>query len=278
MPAELKDKTVVVITDLDGTLLDQRTYSYESSLAAVARLRAQEIPLVLCSSKTAAEIIPLQRELGLKDPFICESGGAIYLPQNYFSLPIAAMHSRGLFDVIEFGKRIFYLRQALQETAQVCGATVRSFGTMTFQEIMFRTGLTLDQAICARQREYDEPFFIDSEDEGTLLTALRASGLTVTKGDRFYHLTAGHDKGEAVKVLLDLYRRQYPSLLAVGLGNSANDLPLLQRTDIAVLVRNPDGGWDAEVTTHLPSAKRTDGIGPDGWREAIDNLLDREPA
>jgi len=274
MVAKVRNHFLVIITDLDGTLLDQRTYSYEPSLPAVVRLRELNYPLVLCSSKTAAEIIALQGELGLKDPFICESGGAIYLPQNCFPEPIAAMRPRRRFDVIEFGKRIFYLRQALQETAKDCGATVQSFGTMTFQEIMLRTGLTLDQAIHARQREYDEPFFIDAGDEARFLTALQEQGLTITKGDRFYHLTAGHDKGGAVRVLLGHYRRHYPSLRAIGLGNSANDLALLREADIAVLVRNPDGQWDAEVTTHLPNVQRTDGIGPVGWREAIENLLD----
>ncbi len=273
MPAELNDKSVVVITDLDGTMLDQRTYAYDQSLPAIEKLRQAEIPLVLCSSKTTAEIIPLQRELELKQPFICESGGAIYLPQNYFPFAIATMESRRVFEVIEFGKRIFHLRQALQETAQACDAVVQSFGTMTFQAIMSGTGLTLEQAIQARQREYDEPFFIDAGDEATLLAALRARGLTVTKGDRFYHLTGGHDKGDAVKTLLGHYRRQQPSLISIGLGNSANDLPLLRNTDIAVLVRNPDGSWDAEVAAQLPSVRRTDGIGPAGWREAIENLL-----
>ena len=274
MPAEINHKFLVVITDLDGTMLDQQTYSYEQSLPAIEKLREAGIPLIFCSSKTAAESIPLQRELKLKQPFICESGGAIYLPQKYFPFPIAAMKPRRLLDVIEFGEKISDLRKALQETAQGCGATVKFFGRMTFNEIMFRTGLTLDQAIYARRREYDVAFFVDSGDEGTLLAALRARGLTVTKGDRFYHLTAGHDKGEVVKVLLDLYRRQHPSLVAIGLGNSSNDLPLLRETDIAVLVRNPDGNWNAEVTTHLPSVKRTDGIGPAGWREAIERLLD----
>ncbi len=273
MVAQVRDPFFVVITDLDGTLLDQRTYSYEPSMPAIARLRELNYPLVVCSSKTAAEIIELQGKLGIKDPFICESGGAIYLPQNYFAEPIAATRPRQRFDVIEFGKRIFYLRQALQETAKNCGATVQSFGTMTFQEIMFRTGLTLDQAIHARQREYDEPFFIDAGDEQTFLTALREQGLTITQGDRFYHVTAGPDKGEAVGVLLAHYRRHYPSLRAIGLGNSANDLSLLRESDIAVLVRNPDGCWDTEVTTHLPSVQCTDGIGPVGWREAIDKIL-----
>jgi len=276
MPAELKEPFRVVITDLDGTLLDQQTYSYQPSLPAVARLRELEIPLVVCSSKTAAEIVPLQLQLGLKDPFICESGGAVYLPRNYFPFPTAAIQSRGLFDVIEFGKRIFYLRQALQETAQNCGATVKSFGSMTCQEIMRRTGLTADQAIYARQREYDEPFWVESGDTAKLCAALQAQGLTVTQGDRFYHLTGGHDKGEAVRFLLGLYRNQHESVVAIGLGNSANDLSLLRQTDIAVLVRNPDGRLDAEVSTQLPNVKCTDGIGPEGWREAIENLLGRE--
>lgn len=274
MSAELKGKSLVVVTDLDGTMLDQQTYSYEQSLPAIERLRQAEIPLVLCSSKTAAEIMPLQRELKLKHPFICESGGAIYLPQKYFPFEIAALNPRRLVDVIEFGKRIFHLRQALQDTALACGAAVKSFGTMTFQEIIFRTGLTLDQAIQARQREYDEPFFIDAGDEQALLAALRAQGLTVTKGDRFFHLTGGHDKGNAVKALLGHYRRQCSSLASIGLGNSANDLPLLRQTDVAVIVRNPDGSWDAETTAQLPAARRTDGIGPAGWREAIDRVLD----
>jgi mannosyl-3-phosphoglycerate phosphatase family protein len=274
MPAGLNQKSLVVVTDLDGTMLEQRTYSFEQSWPTIEKLRHSAIPLVLCSSKTAAEIMSLQRQIEIEDPFICESGGAIYMPRNYFPFEIAALKPRRLVDVIEFGKRIVHLRQALQDTAQACAATVESFGTMTLQEIISRTGLTLEQAIQARQREYDEPFLIDAGDEQALLAALRAQGLTVTKGDLFFHLTGGHDKGDAVRTLLGHYRRQCPSLVSIGLGNSANDLPLLRQTDVAVIVRNPDGSWDGETTAQLPAATRTDGIGPAGWREAIDRLLD----
>ena len=100
MWSQVKEKKIVVITDLDGTLLDQRTYSYEPSLPAVARLRELKISLVLCSSKTAAEIIPLQRELGLKDPFICESGGAVYFSPRDFKFSLAGMKTKKLFHVI----------------------------------------------------------------------------------------------------------------------------------------------------------------------------------
>ena len=77
-----KSSQLLVVTDLDGTLLDQQTYSYELCLPALRRLRASRIPIVMCSTKTSAEMLPLWRELELDAPFICESGGAIYFPDG----------------------------------------------------------------------------------------------------------------------------------------------------------------------------------------------------
>ena len=278
MESRVKEKKIVVITDLDGTLLDQRTYSYESSLPAVQRLWTWRIPIVLCSTKTRAEMLPLWRQLELRDPFICESGGAIHVPPGYFQFTAIEMKRNGPFEVLELGSDVHGLRERLAQAARSCGVAVRSFASLSLDEINELTGLPRDQAFRAWQRQYDEPFVIESGNAAHLIAALQGCGLTVTKGDRFYHLTGGHGKGEAVRKLLDLYRRQWGEVVSVGIGNSANDLPLLRETDIAVLVRNPDGRWDAEVMTHLPSVTRTDGIGPNGWREAIDNLLDRESA
>jgi mannosyl-3-phosphoglycerate phosphatase len=81
----LNAKRLIVFTDLDGTLLDQVTYSYRASLPALRKLQALKMPVILCSSKTRAEIEPLWRELILEDPFIVENGGAIYFLPEYFS-------------------------------------------------------------------------------------------------------------------------------------------------------------------------------------------------
>ena len=71
---------LLVVTDLDGTLLDHETYSYAEAAPALAELRRRGIPLVLASSKTRAEMELLHAELGLSDPFICENGAAICTP------------------------------------------------------------------------------------------------------------------------------------------------------------------------------------------------------
>src|SRR2546423_300740 len=70
----------VVFTDLDGTLLDAETYRYDAARQGLDRLREHAIPLIICTSKTRAEVEPLRNELGNTDPFIVENGGALYVP------------------------------------------------------------------------------------------------------------------------------------------------------------------------------------------------------
>jgi len=274
MRSPLKASRLIVITDLDGTLLDQRTYSYEGSLPAVRRLQASGIPIVLCSTKTSAEMLPLWRELELKAPFICESGGALYLPRGYLKTPVAEQKITGSFEVLRLGGDIVRMRAALADAARECRVALRSFGQMKVDEIAALTGLAPDEALRAAQRQYDEPFLVQSGDVERLSALLRAQGLTVTRGDRFYHLTGGHSKRGAVVKLLELHRRHYGDTVAIGLGNSANDWPMLSAVERPVLVKNPDGSWDATVVERLPDIERAHGIGPQGWREAIDRILD----
>jgi mannosyl-3-phosphoglycerate phosphatase family protein len=264
---------LVIITDVDGTLLDQESYSYERSLPAISRLLSLNVPLVLCSSKTRAELQRLWQELHLKDPFIVENGGAIYVPPHYFPFALRGFNSTGSFPQMELGTRVSKLRAVLVDTASQRGVKVRFFGSMSAEEIAALTGLTADQAALAREREYGEPFLVEGKNQDRFVRALIGKGFSVTRGDRFFYLTGNHDKGTAVKILLDLYRRMEGKLTSVGLGNSANDFPLLCHVDRPVLVRRSDGAWDADITEKLPFIERTEAAGPLGWSEAIDRIL-----
>ena len=85
---------LIVFTDLDGSLLDGTTYSYEAATPALTALREQGIPLVLVSSKTRAEMEPLRQRLGHRDPFIVENGGAVFIPHGLFDFPLERMRTR----------------------------------------------------------------------------------------------------------------------------------------------------------------------------------------
>lgn len=264
---------LIVITDLDGTLLDAESYTYDASLPAVRNLQARNTPLVLCSSKTRSEIAHLWRELALRDPFICENGGAICFPADYFPFPVEDAKVQEDLSTIALGSKIADLRAALTESRAGLDAKVRSFGEMDAEEVSQLTGLSIEQASLALQREYDEPFVVEGKDTERLFTALRARGLSVTFGGRLFHVTGGHDKGRAVRRLQALYRRIDPACVSVGLGNSANDLPLLREVDRPILIRNVDGAYDPQVLRAMPEVEKTHEPGPAGWNTAIAKIL-----
>ena len=47
---------LVIFTDLDGTLLDGNTYAFDAATEALDAARSHQIPVVLVSSKTRAEM------------------------------------------------------------------------------------------------------------------------------------------------------------------------------------------------------------------------------
>lgn len=265
---------LIVFTDLHGTLLDQITHSHRASLPALRKLQALKMPVILCSKKTRAEVEPLWRELALEEPYIVENGGAICFTPGRFPFAAEAARSDSKLNIIELGSRIGELRAALAEVARRLHIRVRFFGDMNAKDIVEFTGLTRQQAQAAAQREYDEPFLIDEPSrERMLTTALRMKGFTVTRGERFFHLSRGSDKGKAARLLAERYRRDGGSWVTVGLGNSANDLSLLLAVDRPILIRNPDRSWDSAVTQSIPGIRKTMSIGPEGWAESVEKLL-----
>ena len=268
---------LIVFTDLDGTLLDPVTYSFDAAREALDLLRRRDIPLVLVSSKTRAEIEPLQSRLQNRDPFIVENGGGLFVPEGYFGFPLEGALPRGPYQVVEWGAPYPLLRQVLAEIRQVGGDGLRGFGDMTVEEVAKRTGLSLPEAARAMQREYDEPFVIEGSDRPLkeIQRLAESRGLRCTSGGRFHHLLGPSDKGRACRYLTECYRRHYAGeaepLTTIGLGDSLNDLPMLAAMDRPVLVQKPDGSYDPAI--QLPSLTRAAGIGPGGWNRAVLDLL-----
>lgn len=81
---------LILFTDLDGTLLDPYTYSYQESLWAINLLKREQIPIIFCSAKTQAEQEVYRKALEIIDPFIVEEGGGILIPQIFHSPLITA--------------------------------------------------------------------------------------------------------------------------------------------------------------------------------------------
>ena len=79
---------VIIFTDLDGSLLNHEDYSFAEATPSLDRIKRSGIPLIMTTSKTRREIEPLQREMGIGEPFIVENGGGIFFPHGYRNLLI----------------------------------------------------------------------------------------------------------------------------------------------------------------------------------------------
>ncbi len=265
---------LVVFTDLDGTLLDPLTYSYEKALPFIERLRQKGIPVVLCSHKTGAEQEVYRRELGILDPFIVENGGAIFIPEGYFPFDFAYDKTQGGYRVIELGLSYAEIRRILEKIRVEVGVEFKGFGDMSAEEVAEDAGLDPGAARRAKEREYDETVkpLEDPEEMDMVLKAVKKAGLNYSHGGRYYGVMGANDKGRAVAMLSDLFRKKLGRVETVGIGDSANDLPMLAAVDTPILVQKP-GGWWEEVD--LPRLKRMDGVGPQGWNRAIEELVGR---
>src|SRR3990167_8085280 len=80
----------IIVSDLDGTLLDSTSYSFAAAQPALEAIRARGVPLILCSSKTRTEIEGYRQCLNNRHPFITENGAGIFIPRGYFSFPFEA--------------------------------------------------------------------------------------------------------------------------------------------------------------------------------------------
>ena len=272
-------RRLMVFTNLDDSLLDSVTYSWEPARPALDLLRALAVPIVLVSSKTRMELEQIRARLELEEPFVIENGGAVYVPDRPADAAARPSCAPSRYRAVEFGTPYAMLRRALPDIAAEAGVEVRGFGDMAVEEIADRTGLSSETALLAKQREYDEPFVIEGSTKSTphVLKAIKERGLRWTRGGRFFHLTGHNDKGAACGFLLDWYLREWLSglrrqdVLTIGIGDSLSDVPLLRQVDYPVLVRRPDGTYDAAV--EVPNLMYAHGAGPVGWSMAVTNVL-----
>lgn len=262
----------IVFTDLDGTLLDPITYSYRRSLVGVKRLKQNGIPIIFCSAKTRTEQEVYRREMEVFHPFIVENGGAVFVPRGYFLLPFEHHKVVDDFLVIELGNSHKEIKKILDKIKKEGHFYFKGFSDMSAEEVALESGLDIGSAKLAKQREYDETvkFEVTGDELDSALERIQQTGLNWTHGGRFYDIIGNNDKGKAVRIVRDLYRRMWGEIRTIGLGDSLNDLPMLSAVDIPILVQKTDYTWENIDVPHL---HRVEGVGPEGWSRAIQELF-----
>ncbi|NOR84646.1 mannosyl-3-phosphoglycerate phosphatase [archaeon] len=267
--ANTTNKQPIIFTDLDGTLLDHKTYSFKSAIKTLNIIKNRKIPIVFCTSKTRAEIEKYRTILDIKDPFISENGGAIYIPKDYFDFDYSFDKKLKNYNVVELGTQIKEILKVIILLKEK-GYDIKTFSEMTEKEVSKDCGLNILDARLAKLREYDEVFtIVKKEQEKNIIKTIKNNGYNVTSGGRYHHVMGNNDKGKAVKILTGLFKIKYKKIKTIGLGDGNNDLPMLKTVNCAVIVKN-----SAHNTLKVSfDVLRTKKEGSAGWSDAINKII-----
>ena len=250
-----------IVTDLDGTLMDEN-YDISPARKTLNTLNKLHIPVIPCTSKTASEVRYFRKENNLFDPFIVENGAAIYGNDNSNEWKLI------------LGKSYHELRIVLNNLSEIVNYKLTPLNDLNRNQIFELTGLSDQGMIRALERQWSVPFLNPPESIFTKINSICDSfDVHVFKGNRMSHLLSNKShKGEAVNKL-KLYLNN-KDVKIIALGDSQNDLPLLEYADISIVIPGKNGpnkylkrGIDKGIfkLASEPHAK--------GWSNSVENII-----
>jgi mannosyl-3-phosphoglycerate phosphatase len=237
---------ILVFSEVDGVFRDPCAGSLASAARVLRELACEEVAVVLCSSKTRAELEQIQQELGIKHPFVCENGGALFIPPAYFDFAVPHAREIAGYQVVEFGRPYAEVVDVLHRAADHTAVEILGFSDMSVDEVAHECDVPLLQARLAKLREYDEPFrIVDPTPKARtrLLKTLTSARLQYSRMCHLDRVGGVVDRGKVMKLLCSLVRRSSASLVTVALADPRDEGNLLRLADHSVPL--PDGHGNA---------------------------------
>ena len=253
-----------VVTDLDGTLMDEN-YDISPARKTLNLLAKLGIPVIPCTSKTASEVRHFREENRLFDPYIVENGAAVY----------GNFHNNSKEWELVLGKSYKELRIILKKISDNINYKLTPLNDLNNNQIFELTGLSDLSIQRALDRQWSVPFLNPPHEVYEKVQLIcEFYDVHVFKGNRMSHLLSNEShKGEAVNKL-KLYLKN-KDVKIIALGDSQNDLPLLDYADISIVIPGKNGpnkslqeGIDKGlfILANEPHAK--------GWSNSIEKIID----
>lgn len=250
------DRPDAIFTDLDGTLVTQRTEIGKEDIATVHRLKELGIPVVVCTGRHVIGTRPVMAELGL-ELALCSNGGHcrdFRTGEDIFTDLIDRDTAGRLVRWLS-GEKVEFLVHALRRLYHTPGTeTPAHYHLLEGEdggEITPETSLAREDVLKVLAIRCDEKALVEkgkrifSEEE---LTICSSEGFVVDFN------AAGVTKGSGLRRLAGSKGWRLENILALGDNN--NDLPMLELTGMSAVPANaqPDIQAAAAFVTS-PSGK-----------------------
>ncbi len=260
----IENSSLWIVSDVDGTLMDH-SYDLTPAKETIKSLQELSIPVILCTSKTAAEVKVIRNQLNLTDPYIVENGAAIY--------------GESLMKVngkIILGERYEILENILKSISNEINYDLRPLNNISDKEATELTGLKGNSLELMRDRHWSMPFLNPPENkEEEINNCCKKFNVEIFRGNRMSHmLSINSNKGKAINELKKYSNN--PNIKIIGLGDSPNDLPLLLNSDYKIVIPGPSGP-NHKLLDNLQGHKYTLASYPNGygWKSEINKLINK---
>ena len=268
-------KKMLVFTDLDGSLLDHTDYLWQAAEPALQALEENAFPVVFTSSKTSAEMIELRKETGNQHPFISENGSVAHIPREYFKRKPDVSDCVPAFESFLFARSYPEIIITLKKLRRKYNYNFHGFYDMELDELIELTGLDRNEALNALLRKATEPLLWRDTDDAfkAFRKHIEDEGLVVTSGGRFVHVMSDINKGATVEWMVKQYQLSEPDTqwITVCIGDSVNDIEMLEVADLPVLIPNPN--TNQPELSYIRNLRMPAQAGSAGWNEAVQGLI-----
>ena len=260
----IENSSLWIVSDVDGTLMDH-SYDLTPAKETIKILQQLSIPVILCTSKTASEVKVIRKDLNLTDPYIVENGGAIY-----------GESLEKVNGEIILGKKYELLEEILNFISKEIDYKLIPLNNLTDQEATQLTGLKGNSLNLMRDRHWSMPFLNPpSFLEERINICCRKFEVEIFKGNRMSHLLSKNsNKGKAIDALKKY--SNFQDIKIIGLGDSPNDLPLLLKSDIKIVIPGINGP-NLSLLTQLEDLEFILATEPNGygWKIEINKLINK---
>jgi len=243
-----------------------------------AALDHQGIPAVWLTSRSRLQFDEPRRKLGHAHPFVAEDGCAAYLPEDYFHLRPESNLSKsqkastlrlGRFTCIPVAESLPAATETLETLSAVTGVPVVPLRSLSLRELVQNTGLPEREAELARQRDFDEVFFlagVSDQDVQRFLAEARNRKLQLRQHGVFWSAAIGASTEHCIRDLSKLYDRalrQHAHVVGIATEDLSQGLfPFCERT--ILLTHRTQDGHRADFALN-PRARRLELQSPNLW-------------
>ena len=259
-----KKFTVVIFTDLDGSLLHRDTFQFDTIKDYIKSLVSKGVIIIPNSSKTEKEIEKFNEELGINLPYISENGSSIHglnlITSNFPDKLVLSRYKEELLKIYE--------NKVPEKLKEKC-FQISKMSKKEKENILGQKDEKLKDAL---NRKYTLPFLFkgDKNEKNRLLKILNSNSLTLQEGGRVYNLCDNINKVKSMNRVIKILKKTEDKIKTIAVGDNFNDLEMLRNCDIPCLVFNDQFKLDQININNLIFSNKPS---PEGWADVIKMAL-----